>query len=133
MNLRGLHQTKHLKKLGPTVALFGHELRHVVLRMANGGDLNFSSQEKEEMTTPSLAAPLRESGYWFESQAIGEKFAFPDADLEVDDLVTAVDEGLLAGRVPALTREQVSQYSRFHAQPNVESAFDYEPQKHFCY
>ncbi len=133
VNLMGLRTTLHLKSLGPTVALFGHELRHVLLRMANGGDFNFSSPEKEGMATPSLAAPFRESRYWFELEAIGAKFRFPDGDLDVDELITAIEDGLVGGHVPALTPEQVDRYSRLHLPPNEELAFDYESLISFCY
>ncbi len=84
------------------------------------------------MADPSLADPIRESGYWFELQAIRDKFTFSSLDLDVDGLITAIEEGLSAGRVPALTPVQISKFSRFLAQPNVELAFDYEPVKHFC-
>jgi hypothetical protein len=99
----------------------------------------FHRQKKAEIAvkaTPDLAAPFRESGYWFERKAIGEKFHFPDA-AEVDDLITAVENGLLAGQVPALsdaTDAQVVEFSHFrvHSQPHAELAFDYVPLRNFC-
>ena len=129
VNLYCLRSTKYLKKFGPTIALFGHESRHVVFIMANGGDLNFSAPENAEMATPSLATPNRESGYWFELRAIGGKFRYPNA---AEELSTAVEDGLRAGRVPALTEAQVVRYSIFCTDPNVELAFDYEPPCDFC-
>ena len=130
VNMNGLKKTMHLKRHGPLTILIGHEIRHVILRMIFGGDLNFSSPEKPNEACPSLPCKMQGSGYWFEVKAVGAKFRFPLSETAsrfgTAQLIDAIEKSFDEGRAPALSPEQICQFARCLRPPNLEMAFDYE-------
>ena len=126
VNKNALKKTMHLERYGPLTVLLGHEMRHVILRMVFGGDLNFSSPEKPNLACPSLPTHFHESGYWFEITAVGEKFRFSRKYDQINELINSIEKGFDERRVPALSPEQVLQFSVCIQTPNEQMAIDYD-------
>ena len=126
VNKNAVKKTMHLKRYGPLTGLLGHEMRHVILRMAFGCDLNFSSPEKSNLACPSLRLIRCDSGYWFENTAIGEKFRFTTEYAQIDELIDSIEKGFDERRVPALSPEQVLRFSVCIQTPNEQMAIDYD-------
>jgi hypothetical protein len=112
----------------PFLGLYGHELKHVVVRESNETDLNFSTPDKPELTSSCSALQLsnRESGLWFELTAIGEKYDFVRMKDHVDmaALVTAMHQGIEAGCSPVLSAEQRARFYHLGAPYNSELPFE---------
>jgi hypothetical protein len=114
------NRTVHLAHHIPLAVLLGHEMRHALERMADG-DFNFSKPTK---TSCALEVGSRESGLGFELNAIGEKYAFPVHDKLVDERILAIQEGIKAGRRPALLPEQIIRFRGSCDKRSTEMAFD---------
>ena len=130
INVYALSCTYHLENPAPMVALVGHERRHAVLRKCFGNDLNFSSPTKADVIAhPAISEykQKREAGLWFEMTAIGWKFRFHKDGNRVltSQLMEAILKGFTAGRVPALSDEQVKRFWTLRANHNDECALEY--------
>ena len=134
INVDGLSDSHHLEDPTALATLAGHEKRHAVLRKWFGNDINFSSPTKSDLIQHdeiSEARGNRESGLWFELNAIGDKYTFMKSEFTDDmtrELLITIKESWQRGRVPALNEEQVLKFWRLRADHNQEVAFEYVTQ-----
>jgi hypothetical protein len=123
INVWPLRETMHLDDPVAMFALLGHETKHAVVRKSNGNVLNFSSPSKPDLVK-GLEFPNRESGLWFEMNAIGQKFDFRKGSPEVLNLIKEIRAGLDAGSVPALSEQQIPKFAKLFADCNEEFGFE---------
>jgi len=117
-----LNRTMHILHYIPLAVLVGHESRHALERM-DAGDFNFSTPDKAAQI-PSLDVGFRESGLGFELKAIGDKYKFTIHDDLVDDLISAIESGIIAGRRPALLPEDLVRFKFLKDSWNTEMPYD---------